>query len=123
EFACDQCCCTRRQIHDRGESRGIVCPTWASCPTGRCRLAASVAPSDLRECPRSRVNGRASAWDRVAQGLARGADGQSQNPFRWCLPFESYGIVKHGTAEAPYRALEDMFRSGDCRLPCRLINP
>ena len=39
--------CARRQIHDRGESRGIVCPTRAPCPAGRCRLAASVAASDL----------------------------------------------------------------------------
>ena len=45
----------------------------------------------------------------VAQGRARDPDGESQNPVRRGLSFESYGIVKYGTPATPARAVEDPF--------------
>ena len=80
----------RRQIHHRGESRGLVCPARAPCAAGGYRLAASVAPSALRGHQKPRADGRAGARVRVAKCRARNADGQSQTPLRGFPSFESY---------------------------------
>ena len=109
ERARDQCRAARRQIHHRGESRGLVCATRAPCAARRCRLAASVAASALwgrQEPGLTDVLVHGLEWQ---QCRARDTDGQSQTPVRWCLSFESYGIVKYGTTETPYREWKTSF--------------